>query len=39
VGVYIEKTAGANSFDDFFSAAARPANLQAMQEISGHVTG
>jgi hypothetical protein len=35
VGVYIDKTAGGpNSFDDFFGAAARPANLEVGKRMS-----
>ena len=39
VGVYLEKTAGTNTFDDFFSAASRARNRDVMQDIAGRCTG
>ena len=40
VGTYLDKTQDANSvFDDFFAAATRASNREAMQDIAGRVTG
>lgn len=39
VGVYLEKTAGSNTFDDFFTAASNANNREVMQDIAGRVTG
>lgn len=40
VGTYLDKTRDANSvFDDFFAAATRASNREAMQDIAGRVTG
>ena len=39
VGTYLDKTAGSNTFDDFFAAALAASNREAFGDIAGRVTG